>query len=148
MSMPSIGNPLKVRSPILPLALACISAAVLASACKAPAKPQDFNVLLVTIDTLRPDRLSCYSPKYLQTPHVDGLAARGVLFERAFAHAPLTLPSHASILLGSTPLAHGADDNGMRVVPRGVPSLPKTLKAAGYATGLSSAPSRSTPASA
>jgi arylsulfatase A-like enzyme/Flp pilus assembly protein TadD len=132
---PSIGDPRKARSPILPLVLAFISAAVLASACKAPAKPKDFNVLLVTIDTLRPDRLSCYSQKYLQTPQIDGLAARGVLFERAFAHAPLTLPSHASILLGSTPLAHGADDNGMRVVPRGVPSLPKTLKAAGYATG-------------
>ena len=132
---PSIGDQRKVRSLILPLAMAFIAAAVLASACKAPAKAKDFNVLLVTIDTLRPDRLSCYSRKYLQTPRIDGLAARGVLFERAFAHAPLTLPSHASILLGSTPLAHGADDNGMRVVPRGVPSLPKTLRAAGYATG-------------
>ncbi len=135
MSMPSIGDPRKARSPILPLALAFIAAAALASACKAPAKPKDFNVLLVTIDTLRPDRLSCYNQTYLRTPQIDGLAARGVLFERAFAHAPLTLPSHASILLGSTPLAHGADDNGMRVVPRGVPSLPKTLRAAGYATG-------------
>ena len=118
-----------------PLAFLLLAAAALASACKAPATPKDLNVLLVTIDTLRPDRLSCYSPKYLQTRQIDALAARGVLFERAFAHAPLTLPSHASILLGAAPPAHGADDNGMRVVPRGVPSLPKTLKAAGYATG-------------
>ena len=118
-----------------PLAVLLLAAAALPSACKAPARPKDLNVLLVTIDTLRPDRLSCYSPKYLQTPRVDGLAARGVLFERAFAHAPLTLPSHASILLGAAPPAHGADDNGMRVVPRGVPSLPGTLKAAGYDTG-------------
>src|SRR5512138_46712 len=123
------------RLPI-PLALALVFApAVLGTACKAPAKPQNLNVLLVTIDTLRPDRLSCYSPKFVQTPQIDALAARGVLFERAFAHAPLTLPSHASLLLGSTPLAHGADDNGMRVIPKDVPSLPKTLKAAGYATG-------------
>lgn len=112
-----------------------LAAAALAPACKAPAKPQYLNVLLITVDTLRPDRLSCYSPRFVQTPRIDGLAARGVLFERAFAHAPMTLPSHASILLGSTPLAHGADDNGMRVIPKGVPSLPKTLKAAGYATG-------------
>ncbi|MGZ5495833.1 MAG: sulfatase-like hydrolase/transferase [Candidatus Aminicenantales bacterium] len=118
-----------------PLAILVLAAATLASACKPSAQPKDLNVLLVTIDTLRPDRLSCYSPKYLQTPQIDGLAVRGVVFERAFAHAPLTLPSHASILLGSTPLAHGADDNGIRVVPRGVPSLPRTLKAAGYATG-------------
>lgn len=117
-------------------ALALLPAALaLLPACKAPAKPRDLNVLLVTVDTLRPDRLGCYSPKFAQTPQIDALAARGVLFERAFAHAPLTLPSHASILLGSTPLAHGADDNGMRVIPKGVPSLPKTLKAAGYATG-------------
>ncbi|HSQ79031.1 MAG TPA: sulfatase-like hydrolase/transferase [Candidatus Bathyarchaeia archaeon] len=126
------------RPRIFALALffaATFAAFALLPACKAPAKPQDLNVLLVTIDTQRPDRLSCYDPKFAQTPQIDALAARGVLFERAFAHAPLTLPSHASILLGSTPLAHGADDNGMRVIPKGVPSLPKTLKAAGYATG-------------
>lgn len=118
-----------------PLVSLLLAAAALASSCSGPAQPKDLNVLLVTIDTLRPDRLSCYSPKYVQTPRIDALAARGVLFERAFSHAPLTLPSHASILLGATPLSHGADDNGMRVVPRGLPSLPKTLKAAGYVTG-------------
>jgi arylsulfatase A-like enzyme/Flp pilus assembly protein TadD len=118
-----------------PLVSLLLAAAALASSCSGPAPPKDLNVLLVTIDTLRPDRLSCYSPKFVQTPRIDALAARGVVFERAFSHAPLTLPSHASILLGATPLSHGADDNGMRVVPRGLPSLPKTLKAAGYVTG-------------
>ena len=122
------------RPRVFALAL-LLAASALLPACKSPAMPQDLNVLLITVDTLRPDRLSCYSPKFAQTPQIDALAARGVLFERAFAHAPLTLPSHASILLGSTPLAHGADDNGMRVIPKGVPSLPKTLKAAGYETG-------------
>jgi arylsulfatase A-like enzyme/Flp pilus assembly protein TadD len=112
-----------------------IASAILAGAAALPARAADLNVLLVTIDTLRPDRLSCYSPKYVQTPQIDALAARGVLFERAFAHAPLTLPSHASILLGATPLAHGADDNGMCVVPRSAPNMAKALKAAGCATG-------------
>ncbi len=131
MNMPSSGKQRKTR----PLALPLLALAVLAGAAALPARAADLNVLLVTIDTLRPDRLSCYSSKYLQTPQIDALAARSALFERAFAHAPLTLPSHASILLGATPLAHGADDNGMCVVPRGAPNMAKTLKAAGYATG-------------
>lgn len=138
MNMSSIGGEQKARPPVRSLALFLIlflAAAAAVSSCKSPARPKDLNVLLVTIDTLRPDRLSCYSPKYLQTPQIDGLAARGALFERAFSHAPLTLPSHASILLGATPLAHGANDNGMCVVPRGAPNMAKTLKAAGYATG-------------
>ena len=69
-------------------------------------KQANLNVLLITIDTIRPDRLSCYSKKYLQTPHIEMLASKGVLFKRAFAHNPTTLPSHANILLGTTPLYH------------------------------------------
>ena len=120
-----------MRTPTPALLALCL----LAASCRAAAKPTDFNLLLVTIDTLRPDRLSCYSPKYVQTPQADGLAARGVLFERAFAHAPLTLPSHANILLGATSSAHGVDDNGKCVVPREFPNMAKTLKAGGYTTG-------------
>ena len=70
----------------------------------APPRP---NLLLVTIDTLRPDRLGCYGSSQAQTPAIDRLAASGVVFSRAFAHTPLTLPSHADILLGTTPLRHG-----------------------------------------
>ena len=70
-------------------------------------KPANFNVLLVTIDTLRPDRLSCYSTKYLKTPRIDALAAKGAVFDRAFAHNPTPLPSHTNILLGTTPLYLG-----------------------------------------
>jgi len=95
----------------------------------------DVNVLLITIDTLRPDRLSCYSPKHVQTPRIDSLAAKGVLFERAFAHEPMTLPSHANILLGMTSLAHGVIDNGISIVPRDIQGLAKILKGGGYATG-------------
>ena len=101
----------------------------------ASARAADLNLLLITVDTLRPDRLSCYSPKYVRTPRIDDLAARGILFERAFAHAPLTLPSHTNILLGTTSPAHGVDDNGKCVVPREFPNLAKVLKAGGYATG-------------
>ena len=63
------------------------------------------NVRLITIDTSRPDHLGCYGSPYLQTPTIDELAASGVVFDRAFAHTPLRLPSHTNILLGTTPLA-------------------------------------------
>ena len=93
------------------------------------------NVLLITVDTLRPDRLSCYSPKYVKTPAIDALAARGVLFENAFAHCPITLASHASILLGVTPFTHGVGDNSKGKVPASFPTMATALKAQGYATG-------------
>jgi len=95
----------------------------------------DLNILLVTIDTLRPDRLSCYGSPFLQTPRIDGLAAKGVLFERAFAHNPETLPSHVNILLGLTPLAHGVSENSKSVLAPEFQTLAELLKGRGYATG-------------
>lgn len=93
------------------------------------------NFLLITIDTLRPDRLSCYSPQYVKTPRIDALAAKGVLFERAFAHDPLTLPSHTNIMLGKTALAHGVDENSKSVVSQDFQTLAELLKSYGYETG-------------
>jgi len=95
----------------------------------------DLNVLLVTIDTLRPDRLGCTGAGSNPTPRLDALAARGVLFERAFAHDPLTLPSHTNILLGLTSLAHGVKENGHSFVNADYLTLAELLKARGYATG-------------
>lgn len=93
------------------------------------------NVLLITIDTLRPDRVSVYSNKYLNTPNIDSIAARGVVFDRALAHVPITLPSHASIFLGLNPPSHGVRDNaGFRVKPEST-TLAEILKAEGYSTG-------------
>jgi len=94
-----------------------------------------WNVLLITIDTLRPDRLSCYSTLHVQTPRIDSLAAKGVLFLKAFAHTPTTLPSHTNILLGTTPLYHGVHDNQNFVVRKEFLSLAGLLKQNGYATG-------------
>jgi len=93
------------------------------------------NVLLITIDTLRPDRLSCYDSPYLKTPNIDGLAQKGVLFSKAFAHNPMTLPSHANILLGLTPLVHGVHDNANFIVPKEFTNLAQWLKGKGYSTG-------------
>jgi choline-sulfatase len=96
--------------------------------------PQPPNVLLVTIDTLRWDHLGCYGDAHAVTPALDALAARGVRFETAIAHVPLTAPSHASILTGLTPLRHGVRDNGAYVLPSTVQTLATRLGRAGYAT--------------
>ena len=93
------------------------------------------NVLLVTIDTLRPDRLSCYGSSRLRTPNIDGLAQRGALFERAFSHNPITLAAHVNILLGLTPPAHGVHDNSNFIVRDEFTTLAEWLKKSGYETG-------------
>ena len=93
------------------------------------------NVLLVTIDTLRADRLSCYSREHLETPHIDGLAEKGVIFTKAFAHNSTTLPSHTNILLGTVPLYHGVHENGTFIVEDGFLTLAEHLKSYDYSTG-------------
>ena len=99
-----------------------------------PAGAAESNVLLITVDTLRPDRLSCYSGAFIKTPEVDALAARGALFERAYAHNPTTLPSHANILTGMTPPFHGVSENSKSKLPDACLTIAEYLKAAGYAT--------------
>jgi arylsulfatase A-like enzyme/Tfp pilus assembly protein PilF len=92
------------------------------------------NVLLITIDTLRADALGSYGGR-AATPALDRLAADGVRFDFAHAHAVLTLPSHTSILTGTYPYEHGVRDNsGYRVSPN-ARTAATLLKAAGYATG-------------
>lgn len=89
----------------------------------------------MTMDTLRADRVSFYSRAHLQTPHFDALAAKSVVFTRAFAHAPTTLPSHTNILLGTTPFYHGVHDNANFVVQPEFLSLAELLHGQGYRTG-------------
>ncbi len=92
------------------------------------------NVLLVTVDTLRADRLGCYGSRDVKTPAIDSLARKGALFSRAFAHTTTTLPSHANILLGTTPLVHGVHENAGFIVGREFLTLAEHLQASGYAT--------------
>ncbi|MCP4589309.1 MAG: sulfatase-like hydrolase/transferase [bacterium] len=93
------------------------------------------NVLLVTLDTTRAGRLGCYGNSGIDTPVLDGLARRGVLFSNAVAPAPTTLPSHASILTGVYPVHHGARTNGMFRMGDAQHTLAEMLSPAGYATG-------------
>jgi arylsulfatase A-like enzyme/tetratricopeptide (TPR) repeat protein len=93
------------------------------------------NVLLVTIDTLRADALGCYGHPRVETPWIDRLAREGVRFERAHAQNVVTLPSHANILSGRYPLAHGVRDNSGFHFPADVDTLATILKREGYHTG-------------
>ena len=93
------------------------------------------NLLLITIDTLRADRLSCYGSNSVKTPNIDGLAEKGTLFKKAFAHTSTTLPSHANILIGVTPLSHGVHDNSNFIVREEFLTLAEHLKGFGYSTG-------------
>jgi choline-sulfatase len=92
------------------------------------------NVVLVTIDTLRADHVGAYGYAAAQTPALDGLARDGVLFTHAYAAAPITLTSHASLMTGLDPPGHAARDNGMRVDVKG-PMLAERFASAGFATG-------------
>jgi arylsulfatase A-like enzyme len=71
------------------------------------------SILLVTLDTTRADRIGAYGRDGARTPTLDRLARQGILFERAIAPTPITLPSHASILTGVYPVAHGVRDNAV-----------------------------------
>lgn len=98
-------------------------------------RSEQWNVLIVTFDTTRADRIGCYGNTSIQTPNVDALAAEGVLFEKAFTPIPITLPSHTTIMTGKVPFAHGVRDNGIFSVGPQQKTLAEYLKEAGYATG-------------
>jgi arylsulfatase A-like enzyme/Tfp pilus assembly protein PilF len=96
--------------------------------------PARLNLLLVTLDTTRADRLGCYGYAAGRTRRLDQLAAEGVRFERAYATAPITLPSHASMLTGLYPFEHGVRNNGNFYLPDRFDSIATVLKRAGYHT--------------
>jgi arylsulfatase A-like enzyme/predicted Zn-dependent protease len=93
------------------------------------------NVVLVTLDTTRADRLGCYGYGPAGTPTIDALARGGVLFTQAASPAPLTLPAHSSIMTGTYPTHHGVRVNGATALGRSQTTLAEVLAANGYATG-------------
>jgi choline-sulfatase len=97
--------------------------------------PGEINVVMVTLDTTRADRLGCYGFRGIETPTIDGLARDGVLFEHATATVPLTFPSHSSIFTGLVPPHHGVRDNGGFFLDDAKVTLAERLHEAGFATG-------------
>ncbi len=99
-----------------------------------PGQLSGYNLLLVTLDTTRPDRLGCYGNDEIRTPVMDALARDGVIFSNAIATTPTTLPSHASIMTGLYPHHHGSRSNGLFPLAMEETTLAEVLSAAGYAT--------------
>jgi arylsulfatase A-like enzyme len=95
---------------------------------------QRLNVVIIAVDTLRPDFLGCYGAEANTSPNIDRLAATGVLLENAISQAPWTLPSFATVFTSLYPTQHGAStvDTRMRT---GFPTLASILRENGYATG-------------
>lgn len=94
----------------------------------------EYNVLLITLDTTRADHLRCYGYKNVETPALNSLAREGVMFVRAYAHTPMTLPAHVSILSGTLPLYNGVLENVGYQVPDNLILLSEVLKENGWTT--------------
>lgn len=121
------------RRPRTLLLLAALAA--LTSGCHRPAPGTPRSVLLVTLDTVRADRLGHHGRKDAGTPGLDALAARGTAFTDATAAGPVTLPSHATILTGLDPSRHGVRHNGLFALAPEAVTLAERLRDAGFATG-------------
>ncbi len=92
------------------------------------------NVLLITLDTTRPDRLGCYGHAAAKTPGLDFLASNGVRFSQAYSQVPLTLPSHSSVMTGTYPLCHQVHNNGSYRLGPDLVTLAEVLKGSGFRT--------------
>ena len=106
----------------------------LSSSSEARPKTAGWNVLLITMDTTRADRIGCYGYGEAKTPEIDSLAARGVRFAKAYSPVPLTLPSHSSILTGKYPYAHHVRNNGSYHLTPDQVTLAEVLKGQGFVT--------------
>ena len=93
------------------------------------------NIVVITLDTTRADRIGAYGAKGVETPALDRIANEGVLFEQAVAVAPLTLPAHSSIFTAKFPPEHGVRDNGGFFLGAEQVTLAELLKSRGYRTG-------------
>lgn len=96
-----------------------------------PVRP---NLVLVTLDTTRADHLGAWGHDFARTPNLDALAARGTRWESCDTAAPVTLPSHATMLTGLFPPRHGVRDNGIFTLGAGVETIAERLAAGGYDT--------------
>ncbi|MBX3393988.1 MAG: sulfatase-like hydrolase/transferase [Phycisphaerae bacterium] len=92
------------------------------------------NIVLITLDTTRADRIGCYGHAGAMTPALDALALEGARFSRAISSAPLTFPSHASLFSGVHPPVHGCRVNATDSIRDSIPLLTDALRARGYAT--------------
>src|SRR5215472_1739818 len=103
---------------------------------KAPAQAQNLrpNIILITLDTTRADRMGFLGSTRGLTPNLDEVARKGIVFTRAYSHVPITTASHASLLTGTYPQFNHVNDFGVPLSPQ-LPYLPDLLRQQGYHTG-------------
>ncbi|HSY51491.1 MAG TPA: sulfatase-like hydrolase/transferase [Thermoanaerobaculia bacterium] len=131
-------SPTRSRRFALVFIAGILAASLLASSCgkRSIGSPSSTTpVILISIDTLRSDHLPAYGYKGVATPAIDALRADSILYERAYSHIPMTLPSHVTIFTGMLPADSGIRDNMGNRLPESIPTLPDLLKKNGYATG-------------
>ena len=129
--MPETASGLPARCALPVAALAAVLALVPSCGVR-PSGPRP-NVLLITVDTLRPDHLGCYGYRRSTSPHIDALARRGVVFRQAVTAAGRTVQSFPSILTGVYPMVHGLRYEGQsHEILEGRFTLTRALKDAGY----------------
>jgi choline-sulfatase len=117
------------------LALLCLALVACHGKQSAPSGSRGTPVFLISVDTLRSDHLPAYGYKDVDTPHIDALRDDGILYEHAYSHCPLTLPSHTTVFTGMLPAENGVRDNIGYQLGEHVQTLPAVMKANGYATG-------------
>jgi arylsulfatase A-like enzyme/Tfp pilus assembly protein PilF len=126
------------KIPVLVISLVIVAAAASAILLLKPGskvKPDSgLNVLLVTLDTTRADRIGCYGYAKAKTPTLDSLAANGVRFANTYCQVPLTAPSHSSLFTSTYPLSHGVHDNGFYSLAPEFDTLAEILKSNGFQT--------------
>ena len=123
-----------MQAPFSFMRRACILCILVLFPALAAAATDPPNVILITLDTVRADRMGFLGSKNGLTPNLDALALQSVVFEHAYSQAPITPVSHATILTGTFPQYHGIRNFGDRLPPS-VPFLPEILHAQGYHTG-------------
>ncbi len=99
-----------------------------------PAIKQKPNIIFIIVDTLRADRLACYGYEKSETPNIDSIAKKGVLFSQAVTQVPITLPSHCSIFTSQNPIVHNVRENGTYRLDNSETTLAEILKENGYRT--------------
>ncbi len=124
------------RSLRRPVRVALLLLAAVSAACRADERPP--NVVVLMLDTARPDYLSAYGHPRPTTPFLERFAAEGARFDRAYSSSSWSLPSHASIFTGAPPRVHRGDQTN-QVVSAALPLLTEELHALGYRTGCFSA---------
>ena len=127
-------SPHRRRGKWLPWAAALIAAAAVVAVCAPRSRP--LNLVVITLDTFRADRIGAYGSARGLTPAIDELAREGVVFETASSAAPLTLPAHTSLFTGLFPPRHGVRENA-GVLPdlEGDMTLALVLERSGFQTG-------------